>query len=105
MGTRTRGERNTESSSMAAVTVFLLLASASAFQLAPALCSSKLSMRTRGQAVLKQSLSDIFQRFDKDGSGFLDKSELTAAFRAIDVTVSDAAIEHSFSIIDTECEL
>jgi Ca2+-binding EF-hand superfamily protein len=43
----------------------------------------------------------VFKYFDDDANGYLDESELKAAFVALGTPADDATLKHSFSLIDT----
>jgi hypothetical protein len=47
-------------------------------------------------------LAEAFKRFDKDGNGFLDEKELSAAFLAAGLPANEDAIQHSMSILDAD---
>ena len=45
-------------------------------------------------------LAEAFKRFDADSNGFLDESELAAAFAAVGQPATPDVIHHSFSLLD-----
>jgi hypothetical protein len=45
-------------------------------------------------------LAKVFKTFDTDGNGWLDESELKAAFAAVGQPADAATIHHSFTILD-----
>jgi len=52
-------------------------------------------------AMPADKMAEVFHRFDSDGNGWLDESELHAAFVAIGQPVGEDTIKHSFSLLDT----
>jgi len=48
------------------------------------------------------SMRRVFRSFDKSGDGFIDRSELAAAFQEMKMNLSDAEVTQMMKMVDTD---